>query len=192
MDKELQIRKMTVKNIRNIFIVLLTVTAALIAAVFFNRVAEEIVLSSGLLIPRYATTDDKTVTKDVTVTKKGRSLVLARNGKKIWQIPRNVKVQDFLLADLDGDDTEELLVLCWKRGRYGKRRPTWVKRDETGYSQHIFVYRISPDGADPMWMASDIGPEALFWDFHDDILFITETDGDVTKWKWGSWGFEKM
>lgn len=183
---------MTAKTIRKICIVLITVTAALIAAVFFNRVAKEIVMSSYLLIPRYATTDDKTVTGDVTVTKEGRSLTMIRDGKIIWQIPRNVKVQDFLLADLDGDDTEELLVLCWKRGRYGKRRPTWVKRDEIGYSQHIFVYRITADGAAPMWMASDIGPEAVSWDYHDDILFITETDGDVTRWKWGSWGFEKM
>ena len=138
------------KKLKTAGIIFTTITAALIAAVFFNRMAAELVLSSGFLIPRYATTPDKTITDDdVTVIKKGRSISVLHGGKKIWSLPYDVKAQDILLEDIDGNGSRELIILCWKRGRFGKRRPSWVKEDEREYSQHIFIYNIKEDDVTP-------------------------------------------
>ncbi|MDO4302720.1 MAG: hypothetical protein Q4D94_02285, partial [Bacillota bacterium] len=57
----------------------------------------------------------------------------------IWSSPGEVNVQDVLSCDIDGDKEDELLLLCWKRGRYGNHKPFWVDEDEKGWSQHIFV-----------------------------------------------------
>ncbi len=181
------------KRLKTGVIILVSITAALIAAVFFNRITAELLFSSGLLIPRYASTDDKTISDgSVTVIKKGRGIFVKSKGKKIWELPGDVKTQDILLEDIDGDGEKELAVLCWKRGRFGKRRPTWVKEDEKGYSQHIYIYKINEDGITPFWMASDIGPEAVSWSFDDGVLSIEQKDKKITKWKWISWGLERM
>lgn len=84
------------------------------------------------------------------------------------------------------------MILCWKRGRYGKRRPSWVKRDEIGWSQHIYIYEIDGNVVRPKWMASDIGMKAASWEFDDGKLIITDTEGVTTKWVWISWGLEKL
>ncbi len=41
-------------------------------------------------------------------------------------------------------------------------------------------------------MASDIGVRAAAWEYRDKVLFITDTKGGETKWKWIHWGLEKM
>ena len=49
-------------------------------------------------------------------------------------------VQDSLNFDINGDGTDEWILLVWKRGSYGPHRPSWIKHDEIGFSQHIFIY----------------------------------------------------
>lgn len=181
------------KILKKIIVISVLITAALIAAVFFNRITAEVLMSSGILIPRYASTEDKTITDGgITVVKHGRSLSVKKGETKIWEIPGSIKVQDCLLEDVYGNGEKELMVLCWKRGRFGKHRPTWVTKDEKDYSQHIFIYVIDNDLVRPGWMASDIGPEAVSWEYEDGILYLTQTDGIVTRWRWDTWGFEKM
>ena len=148
------------------------ITAAVIAAVFLVVPVMDLYRSSSLFLPDFAATSDKTVTDDdekVTVIQKGRGVSVYRDGTKLWELERNVRSQDILLEDIDHDSQKELLILCWKRGRFGKHKPTWVKEDEKDYSQHIFIYEINEDSVRPKWMASDIGMDAVAWEFNDGV-----------------------
>ncbi|MBO4889551.1 MAG: hypothetical protein J5574_01050 [Lachnospiraceae bacterium] len=146
-----------------------------------------------IIPPLYSAPHDKTVSEDgVVITEKGRSITVTSGGEEIWSLPGEVLAQDFLFDDIDRDGSRDLLVLCWKRGRYGSHRPTWVKRDEIKWSQHIYIYEVREQRVKPKWMASDIGIRAASWDIKNGILSITDTSGDVSKWGWIHWGLEKM
>lgn len=161
------------------------ITAALVAAVFFacDR------------LPSYSEPSDKIVKHseaNVVIEQKGRGITVRAHNDLIWELEDEVSAQDFLFEDIDHDGVKELLVLCWKKGRFGKKKPTWVEEDETDWSQHIFIYEVENDTVKPKWMASDIGMKAQSWSFLDGVLSITDTDGVVSKWIWRSWGLEKL
>lgn len=114
----------------------------------------------------------------------------------IWSSPKEIKVQEALSVDMDHDGQDELVVLCWKRGRYGKHRPFWVEKDETKWSQHIFVYEYEEDEVRPKWMSSYIGQDVVRMEPNktralQKRLWLTDTQGYVSSWIWNSWGFEK-
>lgn len=116
--------------------------------------------------------------------------------EKIWASPDGVKVQGALFCDIDGDSSDELILLCWKRGRYGKYRPFWVEKDETEWSQHIFVYECQEKEVKPKWMSSYIGQEvdAVSAGKGTDSLYrllLTDRNGIISSWKWDFWGFTK-
>ena len=176
-------KKFKSKTVLIIFIGIFT--AAVIAAVFFE----------GLLLPGYSKPSDATKSDDaaaVTVIQKQRKIEVISDDEKIWELPKGVLAQDFLLEDIDHDSEKELIILCWKRGRFGEHKPTWVKHDEIGWSQHIFIYEIRDRKVIPKWMASDIGMKAASWKYEDGVLSITDTDGVTTRWAWIVWGLEKV
>ena len=160
-------------------------TAAFIAAVFLNLIFP----------PKYSHGPNRRITddaEDILIEKKGRSVTVILDGEEVRFLPKGVLVQDVLFDDIDHDGKKDIAVLCWKRGKYGKKKPSWVKRDEIKWSQHIFIYRIENGRVIPRWMASDIGVRAASWEYRDKVLFITDTKGGETKWKWIHWGLEKM
>lgn len=112
----------------------------------------------------------------------------------IWTSPTGVKVQKALSADVDNDGREELVLLCWKIGRYGRDRPFWVEKDERKWSQHLFVYDYIHGEIRPKWMSSYLGKDLA--DIHvyqrsdcQNRLLFTDFNGETTCWKWDSWGF---
>lgn len=106
-----------------------------------------------------------------------------------WEAPENVLVQDFFWCDINHDGREELMLLCWRIGRYGYAKPYWVKKDEKKWSQHIFIYEWRDGKMHDLWLASDIGMSVSEWDFNEnDRLMITEVNGRKTRWDWISWG----
>ena len=72
-----------------------------------------------------------------------KSLSVTYEDSVIWTSPDGVKVQKALFCDVDNDGQEELVLLCWKKGRYGKVKPIWVEEDERNWSLHIFVYEYT-------------------------------------------------
>ncbi len=185
-------RRSSVK-IRKTIIWAVMITAAVSAAVILNRHTAYVIMPA-VFLPSYSVPFDKTVTdaSGIRIVQSGRRISVYNADKKIWKLEPEVAAQDFLFEDIDHDGKKDLLVLCWKRGRFGKHRPTWVESDETRYSQHIFIYEVGQDLVRPKWMASDIGMQARSIEFDDGMLLITETDGDVTKWRWNTWGLDKM
>ena len=169
-------------------------TRIITAVITVLVIATGVAAFCGYIIPPlYSSPADKTVNAgDTVIEQSGRRITVEKEGKLIWSLPGEVLAQDFLFDDIDGDGQSELLVLCWKRGRYGKHRPTWVKSDEIKWSQHIFIYNIKEDKVVPKWMASDIGMQALSWKTDNKVIVITDTSGNVTKWRWIHWGLEKL
>ncbi len=114
----------------------------------------------------------------------------------VWKnIPRQ-RIQDTIYADIDRDGDDEKIVLLWKKGRFGKHRPFWIKEDEDTYSQHIFIYDVLNDGTlKQKWFASDIGREVVRMKIigkNADTLLLEDTEGNNTLWRWGSWGLKNV
>ena len=82
-----------------------------------------------------------------------------QDAQKIWSSPEDILVQDAMICDIDGDGAVEILLLCWKIGRFGASRPFWVEQDEKSWSQHLFVYEYGTDGVTPQWMSSYMGTD---------------------------------
>lgn len=125
-----------------------------------------------------------------------RALCVRYDGERIWNSPENVKVQQVLSCDIDRDDAEELILLCWKKGRFGKYRPFWVEEDEKGWSQHLFVYEYGEREITPKWMSSYLGQDVLSMGTAQNKsgekwLLLTDKKGAASSWRWGSWGFSK-
>ena len=125
-----------------------------------------------------------------------KTVRIKNDSSVIWTSPKEIKVQKALSCDIDNDHTDELVLLCWKKGRYGSHKPFWVEEDEEGWSQHLFVYEYSPDKISPKWMSSYIGQDVA------DItsngkeapytrLWFQNPDNEMSSWVWDSWGFTK-
>lgn len=149
---------------------------------------------SGAFLPKWIVWQQRQIVGEKeTIVLTDKEAVVYENDVPIWHSDKGVLVQDILRCDIDHDDAEELMLLCWKRGRYGDHRPFWVKRDERGWSQHIFIYDRTEDGIHPIWMASDIRGDAARWRFHEtQRLVITSPQGEQAAWDWLSWGLQKI
>ena len=89
-------------------------------------------------------------------------LALYRNNTEVWRSDWDWSVQDFCLADLDGDGEDELVLLVWKRGSYGPHRPFWVSHNDICLEQHVFVYKREPERASQiraLFMSSSVGKD---------------------------------
>lgn len=158
-----------------------------------------ILWNEGAFLPRWISWENRTVsdrTEQYQVVLEQKKVQVLLEDEVLWNSPENVKVQDILLCDIDRDMQDELILLCWKIGRYGKRAPFWVEEDERIWSQHIFVYEYSSKEIRPKWMSSYIGQDvAVMQDNGKKApytrLWLTDTEGQTSSWLWDSWGFTK-
>lgn len=118
-----------------------------------------------------------------------KSVTLYENNKDIWRINNSIKVSDVICDDIDGNGNIELVVLCWKIGKYGKHLPFWETNDKT-WSQHIFIYEIVDNTVRQKWMTSDTGIiiNRIKIDNHE--IIVESKDLEVTTWKWDSFGLK--
>jgi len=120
--------------------------------------------------------------------------VYDKDGQIIWNSDEDIKVQDVMCLDLDMDNQNEMVLLCWKKGKYGKAMPFWEK-DNNNWSQHIYIYNIRNNEIHAIWMASDIGLVVSDWKPLNvgDIqaILIRDTSGKDTLWRWDSWGLKQ-
>jgi len=135
----------------------------------------------------------------------------------IWTAPSEIKVQDGFLTDLDRDGVAEMILLVWKRGRFGKHRPFWITSDERCYSQHIFIYDVGDEAQEGIddnesghdsvisgvvsqkWFASDIGVDVRRMKLLNEgsvtseaVLLTEDIDGNCVLWHWESFGLKTM
>lgn len=129
------------------------------------------------------------------ITLRRKKVAVTYDTSVIWTTPEDVMVQDAMSCDIDGDGADELLLLCWKVGRFGTSRPFWVEEDEETWSQHIFVYTYDGNTVRPKWMSSYIGLDVAEMAASErslrEHLLLTDTDGTISSWVWDSWGFTR-
>lgn len=153
----------------------------------------------GALLPGWALWEESDVfdaSGNYEITLKNKAVFVYYGEEEIWRSDRDVKVQQIISADIDRDETDELILLCWKRGHYGKHKPFWIKRDEKSWSQHIFVYEYGKHELSPKWMSSYIGQDVRSMascgnKSGENFLILTDTEDIKSYWRWGSWGFAK-
>ena len=128
------------------------------------------------------------------ITLEDRRVALWSGDEKVWQSEPDEPVQDVLWCDIDHDGRRELMLLCWRQGRYGQSRPFWEEEtEEQVWSQHIFIYDWTGETAKPIWMASDLGVEVESWSFTPESrLTLVERSGRVSAWDWISWGLSTL
>ncbi len=154
---------------------------------------------SGAFLPRWIHWKDGTFSDrsgKYHITLSGKSVCITYDNTVIWNSPNGVKVQDALSCDIDNDQKDELVLLCWKKGRYGAQKPFWVDRDEQTWSQHIFIYEYEQETIRPKWMSSYIGQDVTEIAVNAgkaslNRLFLTDSGQKVNSWIWDSWGFRK-
>ncbi|MBD5520413.1 MAG: CapA family protein [Lachnospiraceae bacterium] len=134
--------------------------------------------------------------KKYEITLMDRKVSVYFDSALIWTSSDEIKVQDIISCDMDNDKEDELILLCWKIGRYGSHRPFWVERDEKKWSQHIFVYEYGNDSIHSKWMSSYIGQDVASLSVNEDAagrsrLLLSTPGGDLSCWRWDSWGFVK-
>lgn len=113
----------------------------------------------------------------------------------LWQSPNEFWVQDALWCDVDCDNEKELLLLLWKKGRYGIYRPFWEKEnpEQHKYSQHIFIYEYqdSKEMFHNVWGSSYLDMEVERFTFDGKYVVIEDKNGDVSRWECPGWGLTK-
>lgn len=140
-------------------IMLLAVAGLLVTAISTGSVLyylwQDGVFLPGWIIWQERNTFDASGAYEMTLDR--RTVEIRYQDSLIWTSPKKVKIQDALCCDIDNDGADELVLLCWKIGRYGKYRPFWVKEDEETWSQHLFVYEFTGDTIRAKWMSSYMG-----------------------------------
>ncbi len=183
--------KLSKKLIVKIISYMIMVTGAAVLLLFLQN--------GGAFLPRWISWEETAgcnASGEYLFSLSKKSVTVTHANSVIWTSPNNVKVQKALFCDADNDGQDELALLCWKRGRYGKSKPVWVEKDERQWSQHLFVYECAPGLVKPKWMSSYLGLEI------SDIvsngkgaphcrLWLTDLEGAVSSWVWDSWGFTK-
>ncbi len=123
------------------------------------------------------------------ISLENRSLTIDINGGSYYKSPMFWHVQDFLVFDINGDGKEELIMLVWKQGSYGKHRPTWVEHDEIDFSQHLFIYSFLEDRLKPIWQSSKLGIKVETMEIAGErTIRLYEPEGAYSDWIWLSWG----
>ncbi len=179
---------------RGTWLVLAAGIALLLAGAAFA-----LLLRSGLLLPAWISWETEQlvcrpeVGEPERIVLERRAVTVFDQGEAVWQSDGAIRVQDVLWGDIDHDGAGELMLLCWKRGRYGDSRPFWVTEDEKTWSQHIFIYDWADGEIRPIWMASDIGRDVAQWSFDETArLVLTERSGEQSAWDWVSWGLSSL
>lgn len=158
-----------------------------------------ILWNSGTFLPHWIIWDTGSFPAgdgQYAVSLEGKEVQVRCDGAFVWASPPEVKVQAAESWDMDDDGREELILLCWKRGRFGRYRPFWVEKDEKKWSQHLFVYEYAEGEIRPQWMSSYIGQDVSRMcvqavEGGRSRLWLTEPDGRANCYRWGSWGFVK-
>lgn len=122
-----------------------------------------------------------------------RQAILYRNNTKVWNSDWDWSVQNAVHSDIDHDGAEELLLLVWKRGSYGRHKPFWVKKNDRNLKQHIFIYRGEENrhsGIRAIWMSSELARIQNIATDSDGNVLVTEADGTVSMWAWENFGLK--
>lgn len=108
-----------------------------------------------------------------------------------WRSPEELRVQDALSLDLDDDGEDELALLGWRIGSYGRHQPFWVEKNDLRWGQHVYLYEREGGVPRAVWISSALDFPIASW-FADErgYLHLRSPDGSESVWGWFDWGLE--
>ncbi len=153
---------------------------------------------------------------------KDMQLSVTQDGQELWRSPADWQVTAFVLADATNDGQNDLLLVVWKAGSFGRDKPFWVKDEDTRLSNHLFVLNLRQGQLKPVWFSSALDrpiQSLTVQDFNQDgkneLVVQEEPTGEgrtpwtrlrdrvlgypgsaavdtTTYWQWQSWGFYRL
>lgn len=138
------------------------------------------------------------------------TFTISENGQQKWHSPSHWQVQWFTLGDIRNCQQDEILLVVWKQGSFGRNRPFWLKADSHKNSSHLFIYSYRQDLPRPVWMSSALDKpikECSVVDInHDGLKDLAVKEGEYTQrsfpgtvttqettfWQWQQWGFYRI
>ena len=131
------------------------------------------------------------------VALKGRRLTVrdgGAGGEVVWKTDGDWFVQDLVIKDIDRDGGEEMILLVWKHGSFGKHMPFWVKKNDKDLRQHIFIYKYDAQRETrirAIWMSSQITYEITsISSGKDSFLNVSDRSGNTRVWMWQDFGLK--
>lgn len=140
----------------------------------------------------------------------GGILAVTEERRLIWRSPPEWQVDFFVLGDANNDGHDDLLMVVWKRGSFGRDKPFWLTGSDSQLSNHLFVYDLVGQKLKPVWMSSalDRPIQALqVQDINDDGMneLLVQEKGNLpltlsrvlpgsaqTVMQWRGWGFYQL
>ncbi|MDH7578906.1 MAG: VCBS repeat-containing protein [Bacillota bacterium] len=131
--------------------------------------------------------------------RKGR-LTITGQGRITWQSPAEWRVTAFALGDANNDGIDDLNLVLWKKGSFGRDKPFWVTGSDEDVKNHLFIYDLAHGSLKPVWLSSNLDAPILELSIEDvdgdgkNELLVVEGDytspsRQKTVWQWNGWGF---
>ena len=171
-----------------------------IGAVAILVIAAYLMWWYGLFLPRWIKWQkEEAAFEELSVTLKGRKVTVRGNANAegmtvLWKTQADWFVQDLLIKDIDRDGADEMILLVWKHGSYGKDMPFWEKKNDKELHQHIYIYQYDPNRENkvrPRWMSSQILYEIeSISSGQGSFLDVTDHEGNTRTWVWEDFGLK--
>ncbi|MBQ9199753.1 MAG: hypothetical protein IJ141_06190 [Lachnospiraceae bacterium] len=154
---------------------------------------------NGAFLPRYITWNNQEDTYNISeenvlfsLKRKRLKITNAESKELIYKTPKEWLVSDFFVTDIDSDGTDDVIMMVWKQGSFGKYKPFWHDEKDNKWTQHIFIFEWNKEREDrlkPMWMSSGLGIKVhkVYVDEKSRVHF-TDDAGEETVWQWINWG----
>ena len=170
-----------------------------IAGAVLLAAASALAAHFGLFVPSWARFSDHTLSVDLdgdgaaeeVSLAQGRLSVSGGSAAQAYATPSSWKVMDALVCDVDGDGTQELAMLVWRRGNYGSSRPFWDTGLDLRMTEHLYLLCLRDGQMEPFWMGHDLEREVTSFSFDPATRTLTldERNGTSTAWIWEGFGF---
>ena len=127
---------------------------------------------------------------ELKLSKRKIRIYSQEDGPSIYTSPSRWYISDVAVEDINDDGIEEILLICWKRGRYSGAKPFWESRDEIGFSQHLYIFHYQDNALVPIWMSSYLPVDVLEMTVSPEGIPLLSTEGDESLWVWEHWGLK--
>ena len=79
----------------------------------------------------------------------GHRLRISEKNSELWTSPPEWQISSLLIGDANHDGQEELLLVVWKRGSFGKDKPFWVENNDHKLRCHLFMFKLNGSKSRP-------------------------------------------
>ena len=178
------------KRIINLILTILLAVIFIITALF-------ILWWNGLFLPDWIDWKENDIYYEgAKASLKDKKLTVVKDNEVLWTTEKNWYVQDVMVEDINFDGREELVVLLWKHGSFGKHMPMWQSRNDINLKQHIFIYQWDDNRENKLravWMSSEIDYQIESIARGGDRRLITNLkNGEHRLWQWQDFGLKLL